>query len=55
MGALQEGQIKATASNWPTIFYEDNVYDPNNRLKGLFCRHAAFQVSFQARPSQLFN
>ena len=43
MGALQEGQIKATVSNWPTIFYEDNVYDPNNRLKGCFAGMPPFK------------
>ncbi|KAG9312839.1 hypothetical protein JVU11DRAFT_6267 [Chiua virens] len=44
IGALQEGQIKATASNWPAIFYKENIYDLNDRLKGLFCGHAAFQI-----------
>lgn len=43
MSALQEGLINTTACNWPTIFYMDNVYDPDDRLKGLFCGHAAFR------------
>ncbi|KAI9453123.1 hypothetical protein HD554DRAFT_2043456 [Boletus coccyginus] len=34
--ALQDGTIRTTAANWPTCFYEDGVYDPENRAKGLF-------------------
>ena len=44
MGALQEGQMDACADNWPTCFYEDGVYNPENPEKGLFCSEAAFQV-----------
>ncbi|KAG8214415.1 hypothetical protein J3R82DRAFT_9422 [Butyriboletus roseoflavus] len=41
--ALQEGLIKMTASNWPTCFYEDGIYDPENKAKGLFHGHTTFQ------------
>ncbi|KAG8220348.1 hypothetical protein J3R82DRAFT_3443, partial [Butyriboletus roseoflavus] len=44
IGTLQDGQIKATAANWPTMFYEDGVYDPDDRMKGLFRGHAALRV-----------
>ena len=44
MGALQEGQMDACADNWPTCFYKDGVYDPENPEKGLFHSEAAFRV-----------
>jgi len=53
MEALQDGLINTSASNWPTIFYEDNVYDPDDRLKGLFCGHATFRVSPHMRTGLL--
>ncbi|KAH0826335.1 hypothetical protein J3R83DRAFT_5288 [Lanmaoa asiatica] len=43
IGALQEGTIRTTAANWPTCFYEEGIYDLENRAKGLFCGHAAFR------------
>ncbi|KAG8218022.1 hypothetical protein J3R82DRAFT_6217 [Butyriboletus roseoflavus] len=33
--ALQEGLIKMTASNWPTCFYKDSIYDPENKAKAV--------------------
>ncbi|KAG8216604.1 hypothetical protein J3R82DRAFT_6790 [Butyriboletus roseoflavus] len=36
IGALQEGLIKMTASNWPTCFYEDGINDPENKAKVLY-------------------
>ncbi|KAL4066164.1 hypothetical protein J3A83DRAFT_4375454 [Scleroderma citrinum] len=39
--ALQEGLFNTSASNWPACFYEEEVYDPKNKLKGLFHSHAA--------------
>ena len=53
MSSLQEGLIDATAHNWPMVFYEDNVYDPNDRLKGLFYSHAALRVSLHSHPGLL--
>ena len=47
MGALQEGQMDACTDNWPTCFYEDGVYDPENPEKGLFHSEAAFRVRYQ--------
>ena len=55
MGALQEGLINATACNWPTIFYMDDVYDPDDRLKGLFRSHATFRVSFHLHTRSLLK
>ncbi|KAF8545871.1 hypothetical protein OG21DRAFT_1528203, partial [Imleria badia] len=43
IGALQEGTIKTMAASWPTCFYEEGVYDLENRAKGLFRGHSAFQ------------
>ncbi|KAF8443782.1 hypothetical protein L210DRAFT_3643378 [Boletus edulis BED1] len=42
-GAHQEGTIRTMAGNWPTCFYEEGVYDPENRAEGLFRGHAAFR------------
>ena len=53
IGDLQDGRIDASALNWPTIFYTDNVYDPEDLLKGLFCSRAAFRVSFCFHFGQL--
>jgi len=44
MSDLQGGQIDVCADNWPTCFYEDSVYDPENPEKGLFRSKAAFRV-----------
>ncbi|KAI5999440.1 hypothetical protein EDC04DRAFT_2612176 [Pisolithus marmoratus] len=43
IAALQEGLIKTSTCNWPTVFYAEGVYDPENKLKGLFCSVTAFQ------------
>ena len=55
MGALQEGLINATTCNWPTISYMDDIYDPDDRLKGLFRGHAAFRVSFHLHTGSLLK
>jgi len=52
---LQDGKISVMACNWPMIFYEDNVYDPENWLEGLFHSHAALRVSFCFYFSQLLS
>ncbi|KAL4067121.1 hypothetical protein V8B97DRAFT_2025225 [Scleroderma yunnanense] len=33
----QDGAVKATHCQWLTYFYEDSVYDPTDKVKGLFC------------------
>ncbi|KAI6116785.1 hypothetical protein EDD16DRAFT_1727213 [Pisolithus croceorrhizus] len=43
IAALQEGLIKTSACNWPTVFYAEGIYDPENKLKGLFCSLPAFR------------
>ncbi|KAI5980896.1 hypothetical protein EDD15DRAFT_2380723 [Pisolithus albus] len=43
MIALQTGAIPVTVYNWPSFFYEDGVYDPQNRLCGLFRGHIAWR------------
>ncbi|KAI6141075.1 hypothetical protein BKA82DRAFT_32181 [Pisolithus tinctorius] len=43
MTALQTGTIVVTTWNWPTFFYKDGLYDPQNRHHGLFCGHIAWQ------------
>ncbi|KAI6015849.1 hypothetical protein BKA83DRAFT_45832, partial [Pisolithus microcarpus] len=43
MIALQTGAIPVTVYNWPSFFYEDGVYDPQNRLRGLFQGHIAWR------------
>ena len=43
---LQDGVVKATHRQWPTYFYEDGVYDPSDKLKGLFRGHIAWRVCF---------
>ncbi|KAG1738464.1 hypothetical protein EDB19DRAFT_1909212 [Suillus lakei] len=39
MEKLQSGKLKMTAMNWPTGFYEDSVYDPMDKTKGMFRNH----------------
>ncbi|KAI5990727.1 hypothetical protein EDD15DRAFT_2129364, partial [Pisolithus albus] len=43
MTALQTGAIPVTTYNWPTFFYEDGVYDSENRQLGLFRGHIAWR------------
>ncbi|KAL4079787.1 hypothetical protein J3A83DRAFT_4398683 [Scleroderma citrinum] len=43
IAALQEGLFNTSTSNWPACFYEEGVYDPEDKLKGLFHSHAAHQ------------
>ncbi|KAI6042234.1 hypothetical protein EDC04DRAFT_2601030 [Pisolithus marmoratus] len=51
--ALQTGAIPITTYNWPSFFYEDGVYDPQNWHRGLFCGHIAwwFYVHLFIGPS----
>ena len=44
MDALQGRKVNCSAGNWLTCFYGDGVYDPNDKLKGLFCGQPAFRV-----------
>ncbi|KAI6140035.1 hypothetical protein BKA82DRAFT_4217753 [Pisolithus tinctorius] len=57
MAGLQDGSIPATTFNWPTFFYEDGVYDPEDQLKGLFQGHIAwwFYVHLFIGPSAASN
>jgi hypothetical protein len=45
MENLQSGKLKMTATNWPTGFYEDGIYDPQDKAKGLFRNHVVVRVS----------
>lgn len=53
MIALQTGDIPVTVYNWPSFFYEEGVYDPQNRLRGLFRGHITwrFYVHLFVGPS----
>jgi hypothetical protein len=44
MAALQAGEITMTAYNWPTFFYEHDIYDPAEKTKGLFRNHIVVRV-----------
>ena len=46
MAALQAGEVAMTARNWPTLFYEDGVYDPTEKTRGLFKNHIVVRVCF---------
>ncbi|KAH0831875.1 hypothetical protein J3R83DRAFT_12746 [Lanmaoa asiatica] len=39
MEALQAGDFSMKASRWPSGFYEDGVYDPKDKMVGLFRNH----------------
>ncbi|KIN96366.1 hypothetical protein M404DRAFT_33348 [Pisolithus tinctorius Marx 270] len=43
MTDLQTGTIDVMTWNWPTFFYEDSLYDLQNRHHGLFRGHIAWQ------------
>ncbi|KAG1844604.1 hypothetical protein F4604DRAFT_1937447 [Suillus subluteus] len=47
MEKLQSGKIKMVATSWPTGFYENGVYDSQDKTKGLFRNHvvARFTLS----------
>ncbi|KAG1880031.1 hypothetical protein F4604DRAFT_1679163 [Suillus subluteus] len=47
------GKLKMTAMNWPTGFYEDGVYDSQDKTKGLFRNHvvARFYTHLYIGPS----
>jgi len=44
IASLQDGTIKATHRQWPAFFYENGVYDPDDKAKGLFRGHIAWRV-----------
>ena len=44
IAGLQDGTVHATYRQWPSYFYEDGAYDPNDKLKGLFRGHIAWRV-----------
>ncbi|KAG1845529.1 hypothetical protein F4604DRAFT_1936861 [Suillus subluteus] len=43
MEKLQSGEIKMATTSWPTGFYEDSVYNPQDKTKGLFRNHVVAQ------------
>ncbi|KAG1808118.1 hypothetical protein EV424DRAFT_1329087, partial [Suillus variegatus] len=53
MEKLQSGKLKMTAMNWPTGFYEDDIYDSQDKTKGLFRNHvvARFYTHLYIGPS----
>ncbi|KAG0693859.1 hypothetical protein DFH29DRAFT_881138 [Suillus ampliporus] len=53
MEKLQLGKLKMTMMNWPTGFYEDSVYNPTDKTKGLFRNHvvARFYMHLYIGPS----
>ncbi|KAG1894772.1 uncharacterized protein F5891DRAFT_1194925 [Suillus fuscotomentosus] len=53
MEKLQSGKLKMTAMNWPTGFYEDGVYDSQDKTKGMFRNHvvARFYTHLYIGPS----
>lgn len=57
MAAIQDGSIRVTEYMWPSYFYEDGVYDPEDRSKGLFHGHIAwrFYVHLFIGPSAATN
>ncbi|KIK38437.1 hypothetical protein CY34DRAFT_91007 [Suillus luteus UH-Slu-Lm8-n1] len=42
MEKLQSGKIKMAATSWPTGFYENGVYDPQDKTNGLFRNHVFY-------------
>ncbi|KAG1795961.1 uncharacterized protein HD556DRAFT_1307187 [Suillus plorans] len=57
MAALQAGEITMTAHNWPTFFYEHDVYDAAEKTHGLFRNHIVlrFYKHFFIGPSSIMN
>jgi len=55
MAALQGGEVSMTARNWPTLFYEDGIYDPTEKTKGLFKNHIVVRVCFFFLFHTVFN
>ncbi|KAG8215130.1 hypothetical protein J3R82DRAFT_8592, partial [Butyriboletus roseoflavus] len=43
IATLQDGTVNSLVGNWPTCFYEDGIYDTQNKLKGLFCSEMIFR------------
>lgn len=57
MAALQSGEITMTAYNWPTFFYEHDVYDAAEKTNGLFRNHIVvrFYKHLFIGPSSVTN
>ena len=45
MQALQDGDFPIKSSRWPSVFYEKDVYDPDDKTIGLFRNHMVVQAS----------
>lgn len=54
MAALQAGEITMTAYNWPTFFYEHDVYDSAEKTNGLFRNHIVVRVRLRLLRHHLF-
>ncbi|KAG2133216.1 uncharacterized protein EDB93DRAFT_1308741 [Suillus bovinus] len=46
MAALQAGEITMMAHNWPTFFYEHDIYDAAEKTHGLFRNHIVLRTYF---------
>ncbi|KAG2133573.1 uncharacterized protein EDB93DRAFT_1107524 [Suillus bovinus] len=57
MAALQAGKIIMTAHNWPTFFYEHDIYDAAEKTHGLFQNHIVlrFYKHLFIGPSSIMN
>ncbi|KAG1734273.1 uncharacterized protein EDB91DRAFT_1057000, partial [Suillus paluster] len=57
MAALQAGEITMTAYNWPTFFYEHDIYDSAEKTNGLFRNHIVvrFYKHLFIGPSSVTN
>ncbi|KAG0693367.1 hypothetical protein DFH29DRAFT_816386, partial [Suillus ampliporus] len=57
MAALQAGEITMTAYNWPTFFYEHDIYDSAEKTNGLFQNHIVvrFYKHLFIGPSSITN
>ena len=45
MQALQVGDFPMKLSRWPAGFYENGIYDPDDKIIGLFRNHTVVQAS----------
>ena len=45
MQALQAGDFPMKSSRWPSVFYEKDVYDPDDKTIGLFQNHTVVRAS----------
>ncbi|KAG2159199.1 uncharacterized protein EDB93DRAFT_1245015 [Suillus bovinus] len=57
MAALQAGEITMTAHNWPTFFYEHDIYNAAEKTHGLFQNHIVlrFYKHLFIGPSSVMN